>query len=190
MSNDYYSFPTMREIYDDSSDYFRDRKLCCLRHYLHYVVSVSFTVLKQMSNIKIEHVDFNEILCHFCPRCATPHALFHAFSFRGISTLKDKSRIEYDLVTQFVVTTILASHFTALVAADALHFLSFSLVFYPVRVCWWWQITDTYHKIVLPAMYLTSIAPKWLYVANWEEEEEGLELCQVTRRRLLSRILQ
>ena len=121
---------------------------------------------------------------HVSPKCAT----LHAFSFRGISALKAKSRIEYDLVTQVVVTTILASHFTALVAADALHFLSFSLVFYPVRVCWWWQITDTYHKIVLPAMYLTSIAPKWLYVANWEEE--GLELCQVTRRRLLSRILQ
>jgi len=96
--------------------------------------------------------------------------------------------IRLSLVTQVAVTTILASHFTAaLGAADALHFLSFSLVFYPLRVCWWWQITDTYHKIVLPAMYLTSIAPKWLYVANWEEE--GLELCQVTRRRL-SRILQ
>ena len=48
------------------------------------------------------------------------------------------------------------------------------------------QITDTYHKIVLPAMYPTSIAPsarcllysplssKWL-LANW-----GLELFQVT----------
>ena len=126
------------------------------------------------------------VFWHFCPRCATPSTrLFFQRYF-----CFEKSRIEYDLVTQVVVTTILASHFTALVAADALHFLSFSLVFYPVRVCWWWQITDTYHKIVLPAMYLTSIAPKWLYVANWEEEEEGLELCQVTRRRLLSRILQ
>ena len=66
MSNDYYSFSTMRETYDDSSDYFRERKFTCgPRHYLHYlhivVCSFSITASKQMSIIKIEHVNSNEI---------------------------------------------------------------------------------------------------------------------------------